>query len=401
MADQPPPPPPFVLVPSAVNGIIDYSTRQGIESYRANTKSLYNSSDDCFDVEAPGLQTFLSLLGLRASSAAWDMDVPMDLEEPLEDLSNLLQHHGEFTLTHLIEFAESYVNLPCRAAQMNMQIVNCVQNSLSLSGFRKIQVWHEQWHVGGTPAAVPLIKVIIREAYIDTQATARILREHLSSLPAKLAELKDDIPSFNAFVMTTLDQLRARGETTSDLTSNLFKGYLSCSDRTFVNYIEKKQEDYDEGTAFSHSELMNLAANKYKTLVQCGKWMARSPEELKILALEAKLSKFSNKKSGAEKSSNKSGNSKNANADKGKKEKKPFPEWMSKHPGATFIANGQSKKVDGKQYWWCPKHNRFVQHKPADCRLSGNAPPSTNTSHASANNASPNLRVSAALLMNE
>eukprot|EP00977_Amphora_coffeiformis_P029574 scaffold41624_cov405-Amphora_coffeaeformis.AAC.1 len=287
-----------------------------------------------------------------------------------------------------------------------MQIVTCIQNSLSLSGFRKVQVWHDAWHIAGVPAALPLLKIIIREAYIDTQATARILREQLSSLPAKMSELKGDITSFNAYVMTTLDQLRARGQTSNDLVSNLFKGYLSCADRTFVNYIEKKQEDYDEGATFTHTELMNLAANKYKTLVQAGKWLSPSAEEQKILALEAKVAKFGKQKSEAQKSSSGKDKGKTKGAsDKGKngkssqkKDKKTTPEWMTKFPGDAFIAAGRPKVVEGKSYWWCPKHKRFVQHKPSECRLNDTAasnPPPSNHSE------SPSIRVSAALLMND
>ena len=94
-----------------------------------------------------------------------------------------------------------------------------------------------------------LIKVIIRESFIDTQATTRILREHLSSLPEKLTELKGDIDQLNAFVKLTQDQLAARGETSTDLLANLFKGYLTSRDSTFRRYIEKKQEDYDDGAS--------------------------------------------------------------------------------------------------------------------------------------------------------
>jgi hypothetical protein len=406
-------PPRFALVPSAMTGIIDYSTRQGLDTYRANTRSLYNNPEDAYDLESVGLQTFLGLLAHRAKSADWDFDVPVDLGDPIVGLLDFLDNHGQFTLEHLVDFSKMYLDVECRAAQLNMQIVNCIQHSLSLPGFRKINTWREQWHVGGTPAALPLIKVIIREAFIDTNATSRILREHLSSLPAKLSELKGDIVSFNAFVMTTLDQLRARGQTTSDLLSNLFKGYLSSEDRTFVAYIEKKQEEFDDGTTFTHTSLMNLAANKYKTLVQSGKWMAMSDSDKKILALETKISKFGKKgdtpapKAAGNSNSNRSTNNPGKASTPGKK---ATPEWMSRHPGAAFIAAGKPKTVDGKKYWWCPKHKRFVQHKPSECRMNaattGNVPTTSSNTTApptsSGNNAPPpSLRVSTALLMNE
>jgi len=32
--------------------------------------------------------------------------------------------------------------------------------------------------------------------------------------------------------------------------------------------------------------------------------------------------------------------------------------------------NGPAQKtVNGKEYYWCPKHNCWVRHKPEDCEL--------------------------------
>ena len=59
-----------------------------------------------------------------------------------------------------------------------------------------------------------------------------------------------DITKFNAYVKLQVDTLAARGETTTDLLTNLFKGYLAASDRNIVEYIESKQERYDEGRAY-------------------------------------------------------------------------------------------------------------------------------------------------------
>ena len=228
-ADQPA----FALVPGDLPGVVDYSTRQGLELYKQATRSLYEDSSDHFNVESAGLQTFLALLHHRGATCGWDFDVPQDNAHPNENLMDPLSNHGWFSMEHLITFCALFVNAHNRAAQMNMQMVRCILASLTIPGFRKAQTWHAVCHIGGMPSAHLLIKVIIREAYIDTQATTRILREHLSSLPHKLEELKGDIDQLNAFVKVTQDQLAARGETTNDLLANLFKCYLSSKDRTF------------------------------------------------------------------------------------------------------------------------------------------------------------------------
>ncbi len=286
---------PFALVPGDVAGVIDYSTRQGLAVYSAATRTLYQDPSDLYNVDSSGLQTFLALLRHRGTTSGWDFDIPTDLANPLADLKDLTVNHGQFTMEHIRNFCATYVNAQNRAAQMNMQEVKCILASLTIPGFRKIQVWHADWHINERPCASLLIKVIIWEAYIDTQATTRILCGHLSSLPAKLEEFHDDIDQLNAFVKVTQDQLTARGETTQDLLANLFKGYLSCRDPTFRNYIEKKQEDYDDGTPFTIEGLMKLASNKHKTLIESGKWLAPTDDQAKIIALEAQLSKLNKK----------------------------------------------------------------------------------------------------------
>jgi hypothetical protein len=234
--------------------------------------------------------------------------------------------------------------------------------------------------------------------------------------------LKDDIDQLNAFVKVTQDQLNACGETTHDLLANLFKGYLSCKDPTFCRYIEKKQEDYDDGTTFTVDSLMNLASNKFKTLVESGKWMAPTDEQSKILALEAKLGKMgksSNQKassnSGSKSTNSVSKDGKGGKSQKKNKGKKDIPAWMTKWPGKAFVDANQTKVVDGKTHWWCKKHKRFCQHQTSDCRKppgsssgqsgpprnsSGSSNSSQNTSHTSHPSA-PSIRVSTATLMDE
>jgi len=418
------PAPAFSLVPGDVQGVIDYSTRQGLAIYSQATRSLFEDTADLFNVESTGLQTFLALLRLRGTTCGWDFEVPVNLQQPLADLLDLTTNHGKFTLEHLRNFAATYVNNQSRAAQMNIQMVKCILASLTLPGFRKIQTWHQDWHIGEMPVACLLVKIIIRESFIDTQATTRILRAHLSSLPEKLHDLKDDIDQLNAFVKVTQDQLAARGETTHDLLANLFKGYLSCKDLTFCRYIEKKQEDYDDGTIFTVDSLMTLASNKFKTLVEAGKWMAPTDEQSKIIALEARVGRMgrgnqgssnatSRSNSGGSNSRSSNRTRSNNNSSRSQPRKKEIPSWMKKWPGRAFVDANQIKVKDGKQYWWCKKHKRFCRHQTSECNLnnasSSQASPDQVRSNASSsaasssnnNNAVPSIRVSTATLMDE
>ena len=228
-------------------------------------------------------------------------------------------------------------------------------------------------------------------------------------MPEKLSELSGDITRLNAYIMTTLAQLTARGETTTDLLANIFKAYLSSSDRSFVAYVEKKQEAYDEGTLFTHTELMRLAANKYKTLVENGKWMAPSKEEKKILALESKIESYQKKNSSStkkaeEKDPKKASKPKKGTKASGDKPKYVIPEWQKKYPGREFVDQNKFKEVEGKKYYWCKRHQRLIPHDTQSCKarhlpIIETPPAESSTSPPTSEAAS--IRVSSALLMGE
>ena len=404
--------PAFALVPADAAGVVfDYTTREGLEIYKTATRPLYSGDEDRYSVEASGLQTFLGLLVIRSIITSWSLTVPDDINDPNAPSKHLIHQHGEISLDHIRTYAATFVNGNNRLAQENMQMVQAILNSLTLTGFNKVQVWKEDWNINGLPSALLLIKVIIREAFIDTNATTRILREKLSSLPEQLTLLNHDITALNAFVMVTLDQLAARGETSTDLLANLFKGYLSTGDRVFTAYIEKKQEEYDEGSSLTHTQLMEKAANKYKTMVENGTWMAPSLEEKKIVALEAQVQNLQRSarkpqqgirtQQPPRKGQQGKQQSKGKPQGKGKPKQKAKPvieEWMTKHPGEEFINRGIPKVVNGKEFWWCKNHKRFVRHTTAQCKLQAQAPGNANTNN---NNSSPQFHVSAAVLMEE
>ena len=46
--------------------------------------------------------------------------------------------------------------------------------------------------------------------------------------------------------------------------TNLFKGYKAASDYVFVNYIERKQENYKDGQDPTPADLVLLADKKFK-----------------------------------------------------------------------------------------------------------------------------------------
>jgi len=94
---------------------------------------------------------------------------------------------------------------------------------------------------------------------LDTNATTKYLRDNLNSLNEYIVSIDCDIVKFNQYVNLQLDGLTARGETTHDLLNNLFKAYKAASDKKFVEYIERKEIKYEDGTDINPKDLMTLA----------------------------------------------------------------------------------------------------------------------------------------------
>ena len=116
---------------------------------------------------------------------------------------------------------------------------------------------------------------------------------------------------------------------------------------------------------------MLLAENKYKIRKVRQTWNERTPEEEKIIALEAQIRKMGkgdpNKGGGKGKGSGKDGGKKKPPPNDKKKTKggrEPEP-WMLVAPKE---GEAKEKTVENKRWFWCPKHAKWTRHKPEECK---------------------------------
>ena len=240
------------------------------------------------------------------------------------DKDCLLANYGEISMDRIIAFKKSYINTSTRAAQDGYMMFRCIWNSLSRTGRNKVQIWEHQYTVNQRYSGNLLLKIVIRESHLDSNATTTSIRESLSSLDVYILTIQCDIVKFNGYVKLMVDSLAARGETTTDLLVNLFKAYTNVSDKVFVSYMGRKKELHEEGANLSLDEVMTLAANKYKQLKDLETWNAPSPEEEKIMALEARINKMRNNQSNKKKEKN-GGNPKKGKKPPHKKGDSPKP----------------------------------------------------------------------------
>jgi hypothetical protein len=140
----------------------------------------------------------------------------------------------------------------------------CLMKSISNEGKNKILIWKNQSNGGVNSSGNLLLKIIIRESHLDTNATTASIRNKLSSLDKYILTIGCDITKFNGYVRLLINCLAARGETTQDLLTNLFKGYNTVNNKVFVSYIGPKLKKYEEGESITSEMLIQLGNSKFK-----------------------------------------------------------------------------------------------------------------------------------------
>ena len=115
-------------------------------------------------------------------------------------------------------------------------------SSLSKEARMKIEGWEDEYIIRNnqgtkSPSGNLLLKVIIRESHLDTNATTQSIRMKLSNLDDYMVKINSDITKFNGYVKILIRSLEARGQRSDALLTHLFKGYMAASDKNFVRYI--------------------------------------------------------------------------------------------------------------------------------------------------------------------
>jgi hypothetical protein len=373
------PPAPFALTPAiAVTGVIDFKTTEGRKLFQTAT---YKLDEELFDCNADGLYQFLKSLSARADEYGWDqegfLNIPIDLTTPLGDTESLIEHYGTISLEKIRGWDAQYVDAEVRPAQDSYMMWKCLMNSISKTAKDKVTIWAEQYTVLGRMSGNALLKLIIRESHLDTNATTSTIRTKLASLDEYILTIGCNITKFNGYVKLLIDGLAARGQTTNDLLVFLFKGYEAVPDKVFKNYITRKKEGHEEGEGdvITAESLMLLADSKYKLQLESkAGWGVADPQEEKILALTAKIAKLdrmSKRKS--------PGNSKDFEKKKGKgngKEPAPAkPDWMDEAPPKGDMKNPfKPRQWKGKPWYYCHKltggkcDGAWRVHNPSECK---------------------------------
>jgi hypothetical protein len=408
---------PFALTPAAAHSdVLDYTRREHTKIYDAATAPL---EGDKFDGTPENLANFLARLREKANNFMW-MDSICKIkvsDGPPATFRNLIDDYGNITLSQVRDNATPYVNQQVRSWQNSHQMKVCIFDSLTKDFQNRVNLDKEKWHIGAQAHAdgACLLKVVISLSYPDTQATTSHIRTQLTKTDVKIKELNFDIIKFNDWAKEQLAALAARGETTTDLMVNLFKGYEAVPDKEFLTYIASKKSRYEEGKPLTTDELMELAQNKYKNKKQAQTWNTPTEEQEQIIALEARIESLqAQNRALSKRNSNKVNNQGNRNnsrgSNKGRNSGKKQSNNQARNDGDYLNATGKwswlkvapkqgdktTKSHDGKTYHWCTHHARWCRHTSAECKK-GQGPKGKKPQSANGNKPNTTLRFAESL----
>jgi len=218
-------------------------------------------------------------------------------------------------------------------------------------------------------AGVCLLKHLISTACIDTAANSMSIQTQMGQLYTYIQAVGSNIPEFNLHVNHLIQQLLSRGESSDDLLHNLFKAYKNATDKAFVEYIKEKESRMDDGSAeYTANELMVLAENKYKVLVERSEWEAPSEEQEQLVALRSELKDL---KSQVKKAGKKTGKEKQKGTDGKQKNGNERPKWLKNNERPSKLS--ETRKWKNNVYYFCCKETggkcegNWRTHKPKKC----------------------------------
>jgi hypothetical protein len=205
---------------------LDLISSEGAKHFKGATEPL---SSKPFDFADPaGLQFFLDLVLKKSQIWGWNTIFTIPVTDPVTATTsncNLLSEYGMIPIESVATHVATYYAWPSKQAQDSFMACQCLFSSLTHDFMKLITADSDAYYLPPIAAGPLLLKLIISQAHVDSRATISFICTSLTKLDTKMVELDSDIESFDFYVKAQIESLSARGETSSDLLINLFKGY--------------------------------------------------------------------------------------------------------------------------------------------------------------------------------
>ena len=171
-ATAPPPAEPFLRTPLQVkvNDTIDFNSKEGRWYHEMATKSLFPDGEK-FDVEPAKFQTFMNLLFTRLRDLGM-FQLNKNCMIPIAGIQiNMVTDYGHVTLADVTAHVATFITTNTRNSQNSKILFDLLNNSCSTEGLRRVRLWHSQYEVSGQQSGECFLKIIVRESYLDSNAT--------------------------------------------------------------------------------------------------------------------------------------------------------------------------------------------------------------------------------------
>ena len=383
----------FTMNPAeAVTGVIDWFTSIGMDINKRAPKPLDTLK---FNGKSDGLLLFLKMFRNRGIEFGWFSlkrapaigMIAEDPNDPDSDVYDFVEYYGSISRAEVTKHATHYLleneNDPgCfRARQDDQMAFRCLMNSLDQGMLRVILLKEHTFHLSQpdneyekVPSAMLLLKTIIEESSIQTNATTSAIRTRLASLAEYMKQIGSDIPKFNQYVEENINALAARSEESTDILVNLWKAYKKVEDKQFADFMKRQCESYElSNKEMTPKTLMNLALTKYRLMKEAGEWKEPSEEEKVIMALKAEIKGLKNpKKKEKEEPKKRTAKHKHGQDKKGKGKPSSKPDDLKNHVPPSDVK--KTVTWNNNTYHWCSDDTggkcggKWRTHKPAECK---------------------------------
>jgi hypothetical protein len=178
-------------------------------------------------------------------------------------------------------------------------------------------------------------------------------------------EAKNNILKFNEYLSDQMITLASRGASSSDIIINLFSGYKSCTNKKFIECMDKCKDSYEEGEDLTYRTLMSKTERKYQARVMRNQWNTLSNEQEQIVALKAQLTSINSfKQKKVYPTKTKKLNKRSEVPLHPKQKLNGAHAWRNKKP---LPHEPNTKVVNGGTWHYCSHHNAWGRHTTKSC----------------------------------
>jgi hypothetical protein len=144
----------------------------------------------------------------------------------------------------------------------------------------------------GENSGLLLLFLVIQESTLKTKSTMNSLWGKLTAgLPSIMNANANNIMTFNTEIREIQQKLRAQGEDPSNIIPQLFAVYQGCEgeETAFFRFVEYLENDYNNGSVLTATDLMYKAEEKYKEIKERQRYTTGKDKPSDLVALQTKV----------------------------------------------------------------------------------------------------------------